>query len=145
MKSWVYEPGYPVVTLTRNSASVVLTQERFFLDPAYSDDTKWYIPITYITETSSSKNSIWLMPDKPLVLSISDLKINNTWILFNNDQKGMYIIFIVYLLYYIFYILYIHIYLFYCIYKLSLLFLSRRCDWQRVDRFYSRKLNARQK
>ncbi|XP_020287765.1 aminopeptidase N-like, partial [Pseudomyrmex gracilis] len=90
MNNWVYKPGYPVVTVTRNKTSVKLTQERFFLDFAHSDDTAWYIPITYVTNKSSNKKLYWLKPNESLVLPLNEFEPNNSWILFNKDQTGYY-------------------------------------------------------
>lgn len=97
MNNWIYEPGYPVVTVAwdeKKTDSINIKQKRFFsMKPSKVNEIEWYIPINYVTEESPNtimpedKKSRWLIPGK----SKSFEKMNNKqWILFNKDQTGMY-------------------------------------------------------
>lgn len=91
MDNWINKAGYPVVTVekpTNLTNKVNLKQERFYLvKPAKQDTTKWYIPITYVTqEAPEDTKQLWM---KPETASVSVDNVNNTqWVLFNKDQTG---------------------------------------------------------
>jgi puromycin-sensitive aminopeptidase len=44
MDSWIWQPGYPLISVEQDGAEVVLTQRRFLFDGA-SDPTQWVVPI----------------------------------------------------------------------------------------------------
>lgn len=44
MDSWIWQPGYPLVSARQESNSLVLSQKRFFFDNT-SDPTVWVVPI----------------------------------------------------------------------------------------------------
>ncbi|XP_078053575.1 aminopeptidase N [Augochlora pura] len=90
MKTWITNPGYPVVNVKKISDNYVLSQERFLF---YGSDkeTRWWIPITYVTEDaltfSDTAPAIWLKPseDDHMIWSIEA-----DWILLNKHQIGYY-------------------------------------------------------
>lgn len=97
MDNWINEPGYPVITVTRDATAsniINIKQERFFLvKPSEVNKIEWYIPINYVTqelpETIMPKEEKyrWMKPGKETAFE----KLNNEqWILFNKDQTGMY-------------------------------------------------------
>jgi puromycin-sensitive aminopeptidase len=45
MDSWIWQPGYPLVSARIDGAELVLSQQRFGFDPTTSDDTIWKIPV----------------------------------------------------------------------------------------------------
>jgi aminopeptidase N len=45
MNTWISQPGYPVVHMTRSGDTVTLTQEQFFIGPHQSSDALWPIPL----------------------------------------------------------------------------------------------------
>jgi len=45
MDSWIWQPGYPLVTVTLDGGSIVLRQQRFGFDDDGSDPTTWLIPV----------------------------------------------------------------------------------------------------
>lgn len=45
MDSWIWQPGYPLVTATIDGNELVLRQQRFAFDPDVSDSTLWYVPV----------------------------------------------------------------------------------------------------
>jgi puromycin-sensitive aminopeptidase len=44
MDSWIWQPGYPLISAETNGSDVVLTQRRFLFD-GKSDSTHWVVPI----------------------------------------------------------------------------------------------------
>jgi tricorn protease interacting factor F2/3 len=62
MKSWVEQPGFPLVTVSREKDALVLSQKRFTYLPNDSGQ-KWLIPITVRTFTADGESraiSIWM-------------------------------------------------------------------------------------
>ncbi len=45
MDSWIWQPGYPLVTATAAGDELVLTQRRFSFDPDDASTSRWAIPI----------------------------------------------------------------------------------------------------
>nr|XP_012230690.1 PREDICTED: uncharacterized protein LOC105677005 [Linepithema humile] len=91
MKNWIYEPGYPVITVTRfNDTHYNLTQNRFFLvQPTNPDKTEWHIHVDYVTQDEiNDEIKGWLKPGETLLIP-NDIKTNN-WVLLNKDQTGYY-------------------------------------------------------
>lgn len=90
MKSWFTKPGYPVVTVKKNNTHYVLSQERYLY---YGSDevTKWWIPITYVTEknlnfSTNTPPALWLKPNEESSIPSE----NADWILLNKQQTGYY-------------------------------------------------------
>lgn len=89
MDTWISKPGYPVVTVERRDADLIITQERYLLPSKnMSDDSKWIIPITYETDEMHKGDSIpthWLQDDG-LELVISDVFTTD-----NNTENVVYL------------------------------------------------------
>lgn len=45
MNTWISQPGYPVVTVTRDDESITLSQKQFFIGPHQPSDRLWPIPL----------------------------------------------------------------------------------------------------
>ena len=75
MDSWIKQKGYPVVTIhsqrTKRSSApdqILVSQERFLIDPSLDKhtrkneigDLRWYIPLTYVTESSDKEHMLWI-------------------------------------------------------------------------------------
>jgi puromycin-sensitive aminopeptidase len=45
MDSWIWQPGFPLVTAAVDKGELVLRQQRFAFDPTASDATLWYVPV----------------------------------------------------------------------------------------------------
>lgn len=45
MNTWITQPGYPVVTVTRGDDQLTLTQQQFFVGPHEPSDRLWPIPL----------------------------------------------------------------------------------------------------
>nr|CAD7423005.1 unnamed protein product [Timema monikensis] len=58
MDTWTLQSGHPVITITRNyiSGALTVTQERFYLrrsgDSTDTHDYKWWVPLTYTSNTN---------------------------------------------------------------------------------------------
>ncbi len=45
MDSWIWQPGFPLVTAELDRGELVLRQQRFTFDPEAGDATLWYVPV----------------------------------------------------------------------------------------------------
>ncbi|MBI3889484.1 M1 family metallopeptidase [Candidatus Saccharibacteria bacterium] len=75
MNTWISQPGFPVVTLTRNDTEVTLTQEQFFVGPHAESTRHWPIPLN--AQPSSlpelfDTNTITVTADTSVQLNIGD-------------------------------------------------------------------------
>ena len=53
MNSWIFNPGYPVITVKREGKRAHLTQERFLTDVGVTPEKKpWEIPLTWISQVT---------------------------------------------------------------------------------------------
>lgn len=97
MDSWITQPGYPVVHVSRNGADLVLTQERYLLptrNPA--DHSRWYIPITYETDVLHKGDNIpthWMNQEENELI-IKDVfpkkDSTNNIVYLNLNRQGYY-------------------------------------------------------
>nr|XP_033335062.1 thyrotropin-releasing hormone-degrading ectoenzyme-like isoform X1 [Megalopta genalis] len=93
MNSWIYQGGYPLVTVLRNyeEDSITLYQEQYTLDRPLENISKyWFIPLSYVTDTGN-----WSTPTRKLFQSEAKLELHNvvaneSWILFNINKTGYY-------------------------------------------------------
>lgn len=45
MNTWISQPGYPVVTVTRDDEHIKLNQQQFFIGPHGESDREWPVPL----------------------------------------------------------------------------------------------------
>ncbi|XP_037811400.1 aminopeptidase N isoform X2 [Lucilia sericata] len=97
MDTWISKPGYPVVTVERRDADLIVTQERYLLPSKnMSDDSKWIVPITYETDELHKGDSIpthWLMDNgHELVITDAFTSDNNSEnvVYLNLNRQGYY-------------------------------------------------------
>jgi aminopeptidase N len=65
---WTEQPGFPVVSVKRETNdSVSLTQKRFLIPPRDDDNTLWKIPLTYFVDGAGSPATL-LMEEKTATL-----------------------------------------------------------------------------
>ncbi len=93
MKSWVEQPGFPVITVKQNGTELILGQERFTYLPTTEEDSLssavWPVPLIMETfsEAGASNRFDILMDKKDAILhvgpDVSALKINS-------GQSGFY-------------------------------------------------------
>lgn len=89
MDTWISKPGYPVITVERRDADLIVTQERFMLPSRnISDSSKWIVPITYETDELHKGDNIpthWLMDNG------HELVINDIFTSDNNSENVVYL------------------------------------------------------
>lgn len=96
MDTWTLQMGYPVLNVKRGDEpkSFIVSQSRFLIDPdaVYPNDSKfnykWFVPITFKTDTATKNEVTWLADTAQDVT----LKINadDKWLKINNNQVGYY-------------------------------------------------------
>ncbi|XP_015604740.1 aminopeptidase N [Cephus cinctus] len=96
MDTWVTQPGFPVITVTRNydAKTALVQQERFYLaDAATYNSTSyyWWVPINYVVASdidfTDTAPETWIPATDNI--SISSLS-SNDWIILNRQQTGYY-------------------------------------------------------
>lgn len=92
MDTWTLQPGYPVVTVIRNNSDVTITQQRYQLpETDYSDNSRWYVPITFETTAKRHQEGVpsyWLnLLDN---ITITDVADPADWLYVNIERKGFY-------------------------------------------------------
>ncbi|XP_055851068.1 aminopeptidase N isoform X3 [Episyrphus balteatus] len=97
MNTWISQAGYPVVTVKRNETKLVITQQRYMLPQKNdTDDTRWYIPITFETDESKKGDDIpthYMLPDdKEIVIDdvFSDSNSSDIVVYLNLNRQGYY-------------------------------------------------------
>lgn len=99
MESWTTQPGFPLVTVTRNykTRTLTVTQERFYQNSDESsikqNSSKWCIPLNFATKSSLADFSrtsarYWLNPEDQS-LTIGSF-LSEDWVVFNVQQVGYY-------------------------------------------------------
>lgn len=75
MNTWISQPGFPVVTVTRDGDQLTLAQEQFFVGPHEPSDRVWPIPLGS-TENSlpqlMTAKSITVTCTEPIQLNVGD-------------------------------------------------------------------------
>jgi len=69
MDSWIWQPGYPLVTASLDGDQLALRQQRFGFDSETSDDTTWLIPIHY---AHAGEVNTWLDRGGGELISLTD-------------------------------------------------------------------------
>jgi len=87
MKSWIEQPGHPLLSVTREGRSLHLNQERFSYLPNGSDQ-KWLIPVTVraFYEDGTSETLSTLMEGETGELDIGDASAYKV----NDGHRGFY-------------------------------------------------------
>lgn len=93
--SWTRQPGFPLVTVSRNytTGEVTFTQERYLTAPTTPPPTTLYwIPLTFAmsgsANFSNTRAHTW-MENQTLSLSFASLS-DSDWLMVNNQQAGYY-------------------------------------------------------
>lgn len=90
MKSWVYQAGYPIVSVSTFWKNLTLRQHRY---PTTKGEI-YSIPLTYATRKipTFNVNSAWIWFDKEnMTIPLDDLLITDKdWIIFNIQHTGLY-------------------------------------------------------
>ena len=88
MKTWVYQPGYPIIEVARSGDHLILSQRRFSFLPNDSKDI-WMIPLTisFYKGTERLETQRYVFKDKTMEISLpSDV----TSFKLNFEQTGFY-------------------------------------------------------
>uniref|UniRef100_A0A8C4QX74 Aminopeptidase n=1 Tax=Eptatretus burgeri TaxID=7764 RepID=A0A8C4QX74_EPTBU len=92
MDLWIRQPGFPLITATRNGKNVKLHQNRFFLNYPGAPGTKsalWNIPLNLLTSKKlDSDFDFHLMVNREDELPIGDV----TWFLLDEAHCGFYLV-----------------------------------------------------
>ncbi|MBW2430557.1 MAG: M1 family metallopeptidase [Deltaproteobacteria bacterium] len=88
MKSWIEQPGFPMITVNRRGNQLVLTQQRFTYLPNISDQ-KWQVPITIsiFSKTGAARQLALLLDD---IEQAIDLDEDIVAYKVNERQTGFY-------------------------------------------------------
>jgi tricorn protease interacting factor F2/3 len=73
MKSWIEQPGFPIITVKRQGNRLVMTQKKFTYLPNESDQ-KWQVPITLrlFPKTGSTRQVTTLLDDIEQVIELDE-------------------------------------------------------------------------
>ncbi|CAH1780259.1 unnamed protein product [Owenia fusiformis] len=92
MNTWIRQMGYPVIDVTKHNNGVTLTQKHFLYneseplsEESIYGDYLWHVPLT--RRTPNEEDYIWMYRDREVNVSTWN---DDTWMLFNVDQKGFY-------------------------------------------------------
>ncbi|XP_058451744.1 aminopeptidase N isoform X2 [Malaya genurostris] len=93
MDTWTLQPGYPVITAERLGEKLLrISQQRFMLPTKdESDTTRWYVPITIVTESAPTDTipSIWLSYDNASI-EVEIEADSADFFYLNFDRSGYY-------------------------------------------------------
>ncbi len=87
-KSWINQPGYPIVNVKRNNNELTLTQELFTYFP-HDSNLSWFIPINIIIFLNNGETRVikTIMEEKTKIITIpAETKVFKL----NYEQTGFY-------------------------------------------------------
>ncbi|CAH1647281.1 unnamed protein product [Spodoptera littoralis] len=97
MSRWVYQGGFPVLTVTRSAAtaqSIVVAQERYLTDNKLTSPDRWHVPINWVLSTnpdfSDTKPQGWVRPTFPALSYDIPGLAQASWYILNKQQTGYY-------------------------------------------------------
>jgi aminopeptidase N len=87
--TWVYQAGYPIISVDTNTTHLLLSQHRY-----YSGNELYSIPISYATQSNPNFDKktveLWLHTNEAHI-PLSSLNMRQSdWIVLNNQQTGYY-------------------------------------------------------
>lgn len=90
MRTWEFQPGYPLISVSRSGNQLTFRQERFF----YTDDVSeslWWVPINYATGSNANFTStlpnFWMRGVPSVNVTHPDYF---EWIVVNIQESGYY-------------------------------------------------------
>uniref|UniRef100_A0A1B0D793 Aminopeptidase n=1 Tax=Phlebotomus papatasi TaxID=29031 RepID=A0A1B0D793_PHLPP len=92
MDTWTLQAGYPILNVTRRNNTIVITQQRYMLPKAKAEDkSRWYIPISYITQSKPAINETptYWMTDRDDQIVIPEIHPEE-WVCLNVNRTGYY-------------------------------------------------------
>lgn len=91
MHAWVFQPGYPVVSVRAERNTIIVSQQLFqYLQDGTDRDRRWQVPIFLRAHTAKGEHSqIALLPDSGEEIRIS-LPATPEWVVVNAGGHGFY-------------------------------------------------------
>jgi aminopeptidase N len=95
MSSWELTPGFPLITISREKATISIKQERFLLQPNLNASNFW-IPVNFVAANDPKFENtdpvFWIQGvSKTVITNSSFVKWwNDDWMIFNIKQTGYY-------------------------------------------------------
>lgn len=93
MTTWTHQAGYPTIFVQRRNKDLIISQQRYILPATNKNDTtKWFIPISFSTQSEPKENEIpshW-MTDKDNEIVIKNAVKDGEWIDVNINRTGYY-------------------------------------------------------
>lgn len=94
MLSWENQAGCPLVNVKRDRNQLILTQERFFYEKTESSSSLWWIPVNFVSKSTSSSFSevaadYWIPGNRSVNIELSSEITIDDWIIVNK-QQGFY-------------------------------------------------------
>ncbi|XP_058178358.1 aminopeptidase N-like [Anopheles ziemanni] len=93
MRPWIYQSGYPLVTVELHGDELVFRQEHYLnADITTSSDRTWWIPIAYdlLTAGTTQRKQLWIPQGTSQVTWPEPAVTENTLILLNPHQIAYY-------------------------------------------------------
>ncbi|XP_055381623.1 aminopeptidase N isoform X2 [Condylostylus longicornis] len=97
MDSWISQPGYPIINVTRMNESLIVEQRRYILPNGdKSDESKWFVPIQLATDDhnyESEFKTYWLTnTDDHIIIPdvFPTLNTSNKYVYLNIHRAGYY-------------------------------------------------------
>ena len=75
MNTWISQPGYPVLTLSRDGDQLTLTQQQFFVGPHQPSNRLWPLPLNATSDALPSlmtEESLTVTTNDPVQLNLED-------------------------------------------------------------------------
>lgn len=92
IQSWTDQSGYPVINVTRNQNTYIISQKLFSVWPSENNTTSWYIGLTYTNNLARNFRDLrpvrWIKPSTT-VMYLRDSSLC-TWVIFNLQSAGLY-------------------------------------------------------
>uniref|UniRef100_A0A182QF04 Aminopeptidase n=1 Tax=Anopheles farauti TaxID=69004 RepID=A0A182QF04_9DIPT len=92
MKPWIYQSGYPLVTVSYQQGELIFHQEHFlYPESTISSNRTWWIPIAYNiqSENALETKQFWI-PQGTSQVSLAEDSLLDGFVLVNPHQTGYY-------------------------------------------------------
>src|SRR4030095_3720834 len=89
MDSWVFQPGYPLISVRIEQHVLILTQQRFlYLQDAVAQEQTWQVPIFLRIKTKTGiRTQTLLLTDRETRMTLPETP---EWVIVNASGPGFY-------------------------------------------------------
>ncbi|MDP2669346.1 MAG: M1 family metallopeptidase [bacterium] len=90
MNSWIFQPGYPLISVRANGNSLILSQSHFqYLEDGKDSERKWQVPVFFRGKTKNGKEfrNTALLKNHELTIEMSEPV---DWVVVNAGGHGYY-------------------------------------------------------